>query len=63
METTGELQFYSCMRGYYVYKDGGLQYKMKYSLANTKKEMHMTIDSISLENKYNIYDTTHFGNS
>ena len=26
----------------YVYKDGGLQYKMKYSLANMKKEMHTT---------------------
>ena len=30
------------MRGYHIYKDGDLQYKMKYLLANAKKEMHMT---------------------
>ena len=30
------------MRKCHVYKDGGFQYKMKYSLANTKKEMHTT---------------------
>ena len=28
------------MREYHVYKDGGFQYEMKYSLTNTKKEMH-----------------------
>ena len=26
----------------YVYKDGGLQYKMKYQLANAEKEIHTT---------------------
>ena len=28
--------------GYHIHKDGGLQYEMKYSLANAKKEMHIT---------------------
>ena len=41
MERPGELHFYLCMRGYHIYKDGGLQYEMKHLLTNVKKEMHM----------------------
>ena len=40
MERPGELQFHLCVRGYHVYKDGSLQYKMNYSLANGEKEIH-----------------------
>ena len=42
MERPGELQFHLCVKGYHVYKDGDLQYKMKYSLANAEKEIHTT---------------------
>ena len=35
----GELHFHSCVKGY---QGGDLQYKMKYLLANMKKEMHWT---------------------
>ena len=37
MESPGELQFHSCVRGYHIYKDGDLQYVMKYSLCHHEK--------------------------
>ena len=40
---TWRITIYLCMTGGYdVYKGGDLQYEMKYSLVNVKKEMHTT---------------------
>ena len=48
MEIPGELQFHSCVRGYHVYKDGDLQYKMDYSLANAKRNAHELMQLLQL---------------